>query len=73
MIYIVEQLDHSKSKQMSLNGYLIYHLTGGKCRVEEDITFHLPLTASVLPEPSFTIIFNYIPLGFKYILLFMYS
>lgn len=30
MISIVKQLDHGKSKQVPLNGYPIYHLTGGE-------------------------------------------
>lgn len=45
----------------------------GKYVVKEYIMLNFPLTTLVLPEPSFTIIFNYAPPGFQYILLFISS
>lgn len=44
----------------------------GKYFVKEYIMYNFPLTTLILTEPSFTIIifFNYVLLGFKYILLF---
>lgn len=45
----------------------------GKYVVKEYIMLNFPLTTLALPEPSFTIIFNYAPPGFQYILLFISS
>lgn len=45
----------------------------GKHLVKEYIMYNFSLTTLVLPKPSSTIIFNYMPPGFKYILLFIYS
>lgn len=35
--------------------------------------YNFPFMTLILPETNFTIIFNYIPRGFRYILLFIYS